>query len=109
MAIGAFLLATFQLPSLPVIMVLQFFGGIPAVGFFVTLQTSLQVNTSNDYLGRVFGVYATINALLMLVGQGLATILGDYLGIVPLLNLAAGLYFFSGVTALLLLPNRTVP
>lgn len=109
MAIGTFLLATFNLPSLPVILALQFLSGIPAVGFFVTLQTSLQMNTSNDYLGRVFGVYATINALFMVIGQGAASILGDYFGIVPLLNLAAVLYFFSGVTALMLLPNRATP
>lgn len=106
MAIGLFLIATFNLPFLPLILMIQFLNGIPAVGFFVTLQTSLQTSTSPDYLGRIFGVYATVNALLMLSGQGLASIFGDYLGIVPLLNLAAGLYFFSGAAALVLLPQR---
>ena len=100
-------MATFNIPSLPVILVLQFLADIPAVGFFITIRTMLQTSTANHYLGRVFGAYNTTNALLILVGQGLASALGDRLGIVPMLNVSAGLFFLGGVIALILLPGVT--
>jgi MFS family permease len=104
--LGLLLLATFNLPSLPIILVLQFLAGLPAVGFFVTIRTMLQANTTDHYLGRVFGAYNTTNALLVLIGQSLASALGNTLGIVPMLNISACLYFLSGVIALTLLSNR---
>ncbi len=105
MAIGLLLLATFNLPSLPIILALQFLVGIPAVGFFITIRTLLQTSTADQYLGRIFGTYNTTNALLILVGQGLASALGDRLGLVSMLNISASLYFLGGVAALVILSN----
>lgn len=103
MAIGLLLLATFNLPSLPLILALQVLVGIAAVGFFVTVQTLLQTSTANQYLGRIFGTYRAINGLLQLGGQGLASALGDRLGVVPMLDASGVLYFLGGVVALILL------
>lgn len=103
MLVGLLLLSTFNLPSLPVILSLQFLAGIASVGFFVTTNTLLQSNTPNHYLGRVFGAYETTSALLILCGQGLAAALGDRLSTLLLLDAAAGFYFLSGVVALILL------
>lgn len=100
---GLLLLATFNLPSLPIILAIQFVNGIASVGFFVPLETMLQNSVDDSYRGRIFGAYSTTNALLLLIGQGLASALGDRLGIVPVLNLSGGLYFLSGAAALILL------
>jgi MFS family permease len=100
LVIGITLLATFNLPSLPVILTLQFLGGIAGPGFFVTIQTLLQTNVTDRYLGRIFGAYNTTNALLVLSGQGLVSALGDHLGIVSMLNVSGVLYLLGGVAAL---------
>jgi len=106
MLIGLLLFATYNLPSLRLILVLQFMNGLAAVGFFVPSETLLQQAVSDTYRGRVFGTYQTTNALLLLMGQGLASILGDRIGLVPMLNSSAILYFLSGTMALLLLARQ---
>lgn len=102
MAIGLFLLATFNIPSLLVILALQVLVGVSAVGFFVMIRTLLQTSVADKYLGRIFGTLGTTNALLMLGGQGLASALGDRLGIVPMLDISAILYFLGGAVALII-------
>jgi MFS family permease len=102
MAIGLLLLATFNIPSLLMILALQVLVGISAIGFFVTIRTLLQTSVADKYLGRTFGTFGTTNALLMLGGQGLASALGDRVGIVPMLNISAILYFLGGTVALII-------
>ncbi|MFB3127639.1 MAG: hypothetical protein ACE1Z8_09165, partial [Candidatus Acidiferrales bacterium] len=48
-------------------------------------------------------------ALLMLVGLALASTLGDALGVVPMMNVAAGLYLLAGVVALVMMPAAEQP
>jgi hypothetical protein len=103
MLTGILLFSSIRLPYLPLILTLQFFAGIAAVGFFVTMSTVLQSHTSDHYLGRVFGAFHTTSALLLLCGQGLAASLSIYVGNVLLLYGAATFYFLSGVIALFLL------
>jgi MFS family permease len=103
LTIGITLLLTFNFPSLPVILILQFLGGIAGPGFFITIQTLLQTHVADRYLGRVFGAYNMTNALLVLSGQGLASALGDHLGIVSMLNVSGVLYLLGGVVALVTL------
>ena len=55
------------------------------------------------------GAYATTVALLMLVGLALASTLGDALGVVPMMNVAAGLYLLAGVVALVMMPAAKQP
>ncbi|MFN8489826.1 MAG: MFS transporter [Caldilineaceae bacterium] len=107
MLTGLLLLATFNLPSLRLILALQFVGGIAAVGFFVPSETLLQKSVTDTYRGRIFGAYQTTNALLLLIGQGVASSLGDRIGIVPMLNLSGSLYFLGGAVALVLLARQT--
>jgi predicted MFS family arabinose efflux permease len=101
--IGLLLLATFNWPSLPAILCLQFLLGIPAVGFSITTQTLLQSNVQNRCLGRISGAQSTTNTLLVLVGQATASVLGDRLGLVPMLNLSGALCFVSAAIALVML------
>ncbi len=63
----------------------------------------MQESVADAYRGRVFGAYATTYALAQLVGMAAAGLLGDRLGVVPVLNGQAGLYLLAGLLALALL------
>ena len=77
--------------------------GIPVVGWLVGAQTVLQNSVTDHYRGRILGAYGTTSALTRLGGMGLASVLGDRLGVVPVLNLSGGLHIVASVGALLLL------
>ncbi len=72
----------------------------------VSEQTLLQSNVADQYRGRVFGALGTTEALLILVGMGLAGLLGDIFDVVPLLNVAGMLWLVAGVVALTMLPTN---
>lgn len=118
MAVGALLLATFDLPTLvaavglsapilPIILALQVIGGIPSMWQAVSERTLLQESVTDEFRGRVFGTFGTVSSLSLLVGSVLASTLGDRLGVVALLNLAGCLYFVAGVAGVLLLPGAS--
>ena len=44
----------------------------------------------------------------MLSGQGLASALGDHIGIVAMLNIGGGLYILAGVIALVMMHKPSV-
>jgi hypothetical protein len=69
----------------------------------VGAHTVLQDSVADRYRGRVLGTYGTTSALTRLGGMGLAGVLGDRLGIVPVLNISGGLHIVAGVGALILL------
>jgi hypothetical protein len=73
------------------------------MGAQVSSQTLFQTHVANQLRGRVFGAFGTTIALLMLSGQGLASLLGDRIGIVLMLNIGAGLYILAGGIALVML------
>ena len=60
---------------------------------------------SDAYRGRVFGAFSTTQALTMVVGMGLATLLGDWMGVLPLMHVAAVAFLAAGMFAAL----RLVP
>lgn len=95
--VGVLLFLTFNIRSIPMILGLQLFMGIVAMGFYVPIETLLQSSTNKDFLGRIFGAYGTTNALLILAGQLMATVLGDKLGPTTMLNIAAFMAFFGGI------------
>jgi MFS family permease len=84
-------------------------AGLPIVGFFVSLSTLLQRTAADAYRGRVFGAYNALVALLTLVGQGAASVLGDRIGIVPSLTIGAFFDLFAGIVALFLLRGAGAP
>lgn len=79
--------------------------GAPVVGFFVSAQTLLHRSVGDAYRGRVFGAFSTTQALTMVGGMGLATVLGDWTGVLPLMHVAAVAFLAAGVFAAL----RLVP
>jgi len=102
-------LAIFNYPVFGVVLVLMVLVGLPGVGFSTGVTTLLQTSTANQYLGRVFGALGTTSSLLALIGAGLASVLGDRVGIVPVLNLQGGGYVLAGGLALVLLAHVALP
>jgi hypothetical protein len=81
---------------------------VPATGYQVSTQTLLQAGVSDHYRGRIFGSLGMIQSLFLLGGMGLASALGDFLGVIPLLDAAGALFCCAGMVALTL-PRWSMP
>lgn len=103
--IGLLLLLQFNVPLLPLALVIAFVIGPEQVAAGAALQTLLQQRVPDPVKGRVFGAMGTTGALLSMLGGGLAGQLGASIGVVPALHLAAGLTIAAGLLAWLLLPS----
>ena len=101
--VGATIVTAANVPILPLIFPLVALVGIPVVGWLVGAQTVLQDSVADCCRGRIFGTYGTTSALTRLGGMGLAGVLGDRLGIVPVLDVSGGLHIVAGGCALILL------
>jgi MFS family permease len=101
--IGAIQLAMVLFPSVPMALAAMALGGITAIGIFVTISTLLQNGVPDRYRGRVFAAYSTCLALAALCGNILGGVLGDAVGISPMLGIAAALNLVAGLVALALL------
>lgn len=102
-SVGAGTVLLAGVPLAPVSMVCAVAIGIPAVGWIASQQTLLQKSVAHEYLGRVFGAFSAITALMLFVGSLSAGALGDLAGIVPLLMVSAVMYCAAGLLALFLL------
>jgi MFS family permease len=81
-------------------------AGIPGIGVLTGLTALVQEHTGDAYLGRVFATYLGSFNGLMAVGMLLAGLLGDTVGVVPVLNGQAALYLLAGVVAVATLSPR---
>jgi Na+/melibiose symporter-like transporter len=93
----------FAIPILPLNLALLVLIGAPLVGLDVGALTLLQVLTPDRYRGRVFGAVGTSQALLLLVGRGLATAFGGQVPVVPFMISMSVLVIISGILAFFLL------
>jgi MFS family permease len=96
---GLLLLAIFNARLLPVIVALAVLAGMTVIGWFVTSQTLLQKWVPDSYRGRVFGAYEATQALMMLVGTGLAVVLEGLLGVVVVLSIVGAVWSLAGLAA----------
>jgi MFS family permease len=102
-------IAAFPVPPalvMPLALALKAAQGAPIIGFYVSLETLLQRSAPDRYRGRIFGAYGATCALAMLAGQVIASLLGDRLGVVLVMNGVGALFLAAGLLALALLPNR---
>jgi hypothetical protein len=84
-------------------------AGIPGIAFLTGLTALVQERTGDAFLGRVFATYyGSFNGLCG-VGMLLAGLLGDRVGVVPVLNGQAGLYLLAGLVAVATLGRRAGP
>ena len=75
-------------------------AGIPGIGILTGLTALVQERTDDAYLGRVFATYYGSFNGLMALGMLAAGLLGDAVGILPVLNGQAALGMLAGVVAL---------
>lgn len=84
-------------------------AGIPGIGILTGLTALVQERTDDAYLGRVFATYYGSFNGLMALGMLAAGLLGDAVGILPVLNGQAALGMLAGVVALATLGRRLRP
>ncbi len=98
--VGALLLVQFNVGLFPVALLVAFLIGPEQVAVNVGLQTLLQQRVPVARQGRVFGTMGTTGALFGLLGASVAGPLGVAIGVVPALNIAAGITIAVGAGAL---------
>ncbi len=82
--------------------------GLPAAAMGIGQQTLLQTSVADAYRGRLFGALNTTGALSRLLGATLAGVLGDRVGIVPILTIQGAGYMLGGAMLLSVLTGRRV-
>ncbi len=88
---------------MPLALALKVAQGAPIIGLFVSLETLLQQAIPDRYRGRIFGAYGAVCAMAMLIGQIAASLLGDRLGVVLVMNGVGATFLAAGVLSLVLL------
>ncbi|HLI09212.1 MAG TPA: MFS transporter [Ktedonobacteraceae bacterium] len=107
-ALGIILFIIINFPLLGLVLALLALAGLPVIGFYINLYTLLQVHVEDKYRGRIFGAYMTAQALMMLVGMGLASGLGDRIGIIPMMDVDAVVNILAGVIAFVLMSGTVL-
>ena len=97
----------YNIPEIPVLFVMTLLIGLPAALGIAALDTLFQRNVPNTHLGRISGaLHSTVGITSLFGVLGISGVLGEVLGIVPVLNIAAGITMLTGVVALLFLPAK---
>ena len=97
----------YNIPDIPVLFVMTLIVGLPAAMGIAALDTLFQRNVPNTHMGRIYGALNSTVGITSLFGVlGISGILGEVLGIVPVLNIAAGITMLTGFVALLFLPAK---
>ena len=97
----------YNIPEIPILFVMTLLVGLPAALGVAALETLFQRNVPNTHLGRISGALNSTVGITSLLGVlGISGVLGEVLGIVPVLNIAAGITMLTGVVALLFLPEK---
>lgn len=105
---GVILWVILNVPNIFVTFALMAVLGVLVVSFFITEQTLLQNGVADEYRGRVLGAYTTTSSLLLIIGIGCGSILGNSLGVVGALDIAGGLFAVAGLVAFMMLRGVTV-
>jgi predicted MFS family arabinose efflux permease len=104
--IGVLFAAFVAVPRLPLALAcVALLAGVLAVIWGASINTLLQTNVADRYLGRVFGAFSTTNAATMTLGAGAAAVAGQALGTGNLLYVSAALYTLSGLVVLVTRPK----
>lgn len=77
------------------------------MGSRVAMPTMLQENVEDAYRGRVFGTLDTTIAILVLFGVGFSGVMGERIGIVPVLSIGSMIMLLAGVLSLYISSDRT--
>jgi MFS family permease len=77
--------------------------GLPGAAAYAGRQTLLQTSTVDSHRGRVFGALGAVVGVGLLTGVLLSGILGDQVGIMPVLAWQGGMYMLAGALVLALM------
>jgi Na+/melibiose symporter-like transporter len=109
-AFGALDLALFLYPlawpHVAPALVLMVLIGLPGACAVAGFMTMLQTMTDDSYRGRVFGALTAVEAVALLFGIGLASWLGEAVGIVPVIAVQGAGYVVGGGLVLAALPRH---
>jgi MFS family permease len=105
---GLTLLTIVNLPILWLVLLGMFVAGLLLIGWTINEELLMQKTIPNQYRGRVFGTFGSLDALMSLFGMGAASVLNDIVGVTPLLNLAGILFVSVGIIAFIGLPKETL-
>ena len=106
--LGLIMLVRYNIHTLPVQFVMSLLTGLIATLGVAALETLFQQKVPNTHLGRISGALNTTVGFTSLFGVlGLSGVLGEVLGIVPMLNVAALVTLITGIIALTLLPSKS--
>jgi MFS family permease len=90
-------------PAVMVAMVCMMLAGFPAVAMGTGGQSLMQDLTEDHYRGRVFGALTAVQGVAVLVGLTLAGVLGEVIGIVPVLTAGSALCVAGGFVVVVFL------
>jgi MFS family permease len=79
--------------------------GLPGAVMLAGMTTVLQTSSHDSHRGRVFGAIAAIQAATSLCGVVLAGVLGDVVGIMPILALQGVMYVLAGCYVIAAMPR----
>jgi MFS family permease len=102
---GMVIFAIISIPHSKLVFPLMSIAGLAATIWIVSSETLLQLGTSDQFRGRVFGTLGTTSALASLVGMLFAGTLADLVGLLPILGVSGALYVLSGLLAWVMLPK----
>jgi MFS family permease len=102
---GILFLVMIFFPHSVLLLPLRFVAGVAASAWLISSETLLQLGTSDQFRGRIFGTLGTTSALASLVGMLLAGVLADLVGLVLILSISGGLFIVSGLLAWIMLPK----
>jgi MFS family permease len=83
----------------------MFVAGAPAVATGTGRQSIIQAHTADAFRGRIFGAFRATNGIAIVIGFAVGGVLGDRVGLVPVLATSALVGSVGGVLALMLLPR----
>jgi MFS family permease len=93
----------FGFPVLISNMLLLVAVGIPLMALEVSAITLFQTASEDRFRGRIFGIYGTISGVLLLLGRGIATLIGGQVDVSMLLAVVSLIYIPTGLLAFRLL------
>jgi len=93
-------------PAVGAVMGIMGVAGFPVVAGSVGRQSLVQEEAPDAYRGRVFGALGSVSGLAMVIGFAAGGVLGDAIGLVPVLSVSALLRVLGGIIALVFLPRE---
>ena len=97
---GVALLVRFDVPWLPLALALAAVSGVTSVAASVGVETLVQRSVRDEHRGRVYGALGANGALLSLAGASVGGVCAEWVGVVPMLDVASCLVLASGLVVL---------